>query len=236
MNIEVVLLPEYLRPGQLTGKIAVIFDVLRATTSMTAALDVGVKEIRIFSSIDSARAAAEREADRPLLCGESKCLKPPGFDLGNSPGAFSAEHRDRIMFMATTNGTKAILAARESAGRFIASLANASAVAKAINDEQRDVVLLCAGTGGEIALEDVIGAGAIVDRLKGEPSDTAQIAARVYRQSANHLEEALASSRGGRNVIAAGLGDDVKFAARIDSVHSVGRVIEHAQGTSVVLR
>ncbi len=117
MKIEVVLLPEHLSPGMLRGKTAVIFDVLRATSTMTAALAAGVREIRLFASVeDVLRAAPEGDPGR-VRCGERRCLRPEGFELGNSPGGFDSSHRGKIVYMATTNGTKAILAAREASVR-----------------------------------------------------------------------------------------------------------------------
>src|SRR4051812_10862439 len=113
MNIEVVLLPSDVRPVHLDGRLVVVFDVLRATTSMAAALAAGVREVRIFGDLAAARAAVRDGATGALLCGEENCLPPAGFDLGNSPGAFTPElHSDRMLYMSSTNGTRAIVAAQ----------------------------------------------------------------------------------------------------------------------------
>src|SRR5688500_12125052 len=108
MNVEVVLLPRDL-PSDLTGRSVVVFDVLRATTTMTAALSAGVSEIRVFEQLDDAAREAKQFDGPRVLCGERKCLPPPEFDLGNSPGRFTAEqHRGAVAFMCTTNGTRAL--------------------------------------------------------------------------------------------------------------------------------
>ena len=130
MKIDVVLLPRDLRPADLAGRSVVVFDVLRATTSMTAALAAGVSEIRVFGDLTAAKEAAGSFAGPRLLCGEDRCLPPPGFDLGNSPGAFNRAHAGRPAFMSTTNGTRAILAARGAASIFVGALVNAGAVAR----------------------------------------------------------------------------------------------------------
>ena len=128
MNAKVILLPRDLRPEDLRGRSVVVFDVLRATTTMTAALAAGVREIRVFGDLESARRAADAFHGSRLLCGESNCLPPPGFDLGNSPGAFNREtHAGRVAFMSTTNGTRAILAARGAHAIFTGALVNAAA-------------------------------------------------------------------------------------------------------------
>ena len=97
MTAEVIFLPSHLKPGQLEGRIVVVLDVLRATTTMITALAYGVREIRIFPDTTSARQAA-KSAEGAILCGEENCLPPPDFDLGNSPGRarFPRSSRSRI--------------------------------------------------------------------------------------------------------------------------------------------
>ncbi len=239
MKIEVVLLPAHLNEGHLRGRSVVVFDVLRATTTMTSALAAGVKEIRIFPTIDAVRSAIEKFDGSKLSCGEEAGLRPAGFDLGNSPGDFSrGRHAGKTAFMSTTNGTKAILAAGEAAEVFVAGLVNARAAAEAVAERGRDVTLLCAGTNGAIAMEDVIGAGAVVqcllDRGGELVGDVAEMAVRVFEQSKHDLPGALLRSQGGRNVVRVGLKPDLIFAARLDVLDVVGRVINEEGLVKVV--
>lgn len=223
MNVELVLLPRDLKPGQLRHRACVVFDVLRATTTMAAALHAGIKEIHLFDSLDAARAAAEAHGNPRLLCGEAQCVAPPGFDLGNSPGQFLESHRGATVFMCTTNGTRALLAAREAAALFIGAIVNASAVAAAVRATGRDVTLLCAGTNGEVAMEDVLGAGAVIAALDATMANDASIMARrLFDTSRDDLGEILRQTAGGRNVIAAKLEQDIDFAARLDARPVVG--------------
>jgi 2-phosphosulfolactate phosphatase len=229
MNVDVLFRPADLRPEHGAGRAVVVFDVLRATTTMTAALAAGVREIRVFPSVEAARSAAGGQAG--LLCGEEKCLLPAGFDLGNSPGAFEAAlHKDKRLFMCTTNGTRAILAAREASRLLVGALVNARAVARRLDELGLDVTLLCAGTNGQIAMEDVLGAGAVLAELNtGEVSDTGRMARRLFEaagREAGGMVSALRDSAGGRNVIAAGLGGDIEFAARVNAFEVVGEVKE----------
>ena len=237
MDIHVVLLPRDLRPEHLTGRAVVVFDVLRATTSMTAALAAGVREIRVFGDLAAARAAAaafDGPADTRLLCGEENCLRPAGFDLGNSPGAFDpAACAGRVAFMSTTNGTRAILAARGAGAILTGAVVNAGAVGRAVAALRMPVTLLCAGTNGRVAMEDVIGAGAVIDALTpadGSPTawrsagDAALIARHLFAAARPQLRRVLAEGDGGRNVLAAGLGRDIDFAARVDVLDALGFV------------
>jgi len=228
VNADVALLPNDLSQINLSDQTVVVFDVLRATTTMTAALHAGVHEIRIFSGTPSARAAGERFGPDRLLCGEQNCLPPPGFDLGNSPGALSSAHAGRTLFMSTTNGTRAILAARNAAQLLIGALVNATAVAQQAMRVGRDTLLLCAGTDGQVAMEDLIGCGAVIAAMEqlGElhlTTDTPRIARRLFDSARPDLAAALRQSQGGQNVTAAGLGADIDFAARLDALSVIGQ-------------
>jgi 2-phosphosulfolactate phosphatase len=130
------------------------------------------------------------------------------------------------LFMCTTNGTRAVIAAREASVLLIGALVNASAVGRELAGGGLDVTLLCAGTNGEVAMEDVIGAGAVISAM-GEValvSDRARMARRLFEQARGRLREALAESAGGRNVMAAGLEADIDFAASLNRYDVAGRV------------
>jgi 2-phosphosulfolactate phosphatase len=239
MTIDVVFLPQYLT-APLAGRACAVFDVLRATTTMTAALAAGVKEIRLFADLLSARSSAQSDPAPHLLCGEEACLRPQGFDLGNSPGQFLPAHRGATLYMCTTNGTRALLAARDAHIVIPAALVNASAVARVLRETNRDVVLLCAGTNGQIAMEDCLGAGAVIDALTkpatpGQSasavpgsstgfslSDSAQMSLRLFDSCRHGLRSALSETAGGRNVLSANLPQDIDFASRLNAFDVVG--------------
>lgn len=231
-SVALVLLPDDLRPADIENRAVAVFDVLRATTSMTAALAAGVSEIQIFPDVTSAAAAAGTSTIKRLLCGETNCLAPPGFDLGNSPATFRRElHEGHTAFLVTTNGTRAIIAARRAAALFVGGLVNATAVARRLADTGLDITLLCAGTQGNVAMEDLLGAGAVLDTLirthaAHSHGDIAHIALRLFNASRDNLSEALALAQGGQNVIAAGLANDIDFCAALDSLDIVGRVYD----------
>src|SRR6185295_5022981 len=131
------------------------------------------KEVRLFDSLDSARAAKAqfpKTAGPVLLAGESQCLRPSDFDLGNSPREHVTEKvGNATIFLATTNGTRAANRAQQAGAKqiFAASLLNATATATALVPQldTTHTYLLCTGTNGQIAQEEVIGAGAILFAL-----------------------------------------------------------------------
>src|SRR5205814_5173897 len=154
MKIDVVPLPRMLTDEHVRDRVVVVFDVLRATTTIAAALYSGAKEIRVFDSLEAARSAAVEFTSEKLLCGESKCLAPQGFDLGNSPVTYKrGVVSGKTLFLSTTNGTRALVAARNASLLLTGALVNARAVAGALKARWQDVTLLCAGTDGEIATE-----------------------------------------------------------------------------------
>lgn len=233
MRVEIVLLPRELRADELSGRTAVVFDVLRATTTMSAALAAGAKEIRCFGDLELATSAARSAPEKPLLCGERNAVKPAGFDLGNSPGEFCSDLvSGRILYMTTTNGTRAILAARTAQTLFTGALVNARAVADAVLEAGRDVTLLCSGTQGEISAEDLLGAGAVIDSMKERESsvavelatDITWVGWQLFLARRGDLVAALSATRGGHNVTRAGLTPDIAFAARLNAVPVVGIV------------
>jgi 2-phosphosulfolactate phosphatase len=229
LDVDVVLLPKHLTPHHADGRAVVAFDVLRATTSITAALAAGVGEIRIFGDIDSAAAAANEAGGNRLLCGEINCLPPSGFDLGNSPGQFRRDlHAGRHAFLSTTNGTKALIAAQSAPLLLAGSITNAAAVARKLADADLPITLLCAGTGGEMALEDLLGCGAVLHALLpygARPvSDAAALALYLFDGWRDNLPQVMREAIGGKNLLKVGLAQDIDFCARLDVFNVVGIV------------
>src|SRR4051794_20827055 len=113
--IDVQLIPTLLTPlsplPDLNNTQVVVLDVLRATSTITTALNAGARSVHLFDSLDAARAARatwDPAAGPVLLAGESQCLKPDDFDLGNSPRE-QVTHRvgGATLLLATSNGTRA---------------------------------------------------------------------------------------------------------------------------------
>src|SRR5437016_9884451 len=108
-DVHVHLLPSLVPPGGLTGGVAVVIDVLRATTTIVHALAAGCTVVRPCAEVEEARDLAGRmRAGRVLLGGERGGVAPPGFDLGNSPREYTAKVcKGTTLVLTTTNGTRA---------------------------------------------------------------------------------------------------------------------------------
>ena len=231
MKVDVILRPFDVEADSIANRTVVVFDVLRATTSITAALAVGVCEIRVFGDLDSAKTAAEQYAGPKLLCGERHTVAPEGFDRGNSPGQFVPDDATKLVFLTTTNGTKAIVAARAAPLLLTGALVNASAVARLVVGANRDVTLLCSGSDGEPSFEDLLGAGAVLSSIKSSieisyGTDLARVAERLFLACKDDLRATLRETYGGNNIRRVHLDADIDFACRLDELTVVGKVLD----------
>jgi 2-phosphosulfolactate phosphatase len=229
MLVDVVLLPRDLTDDHRAGRAVVVFDVLRATTTMTAALTAGVKEIFIQPDIPTVLSAAKAFGDAAVTCGEIDAVPPAGFTLGNSPGKFTNQYAGCTVFMATTNGTRAIIAAVGATAIFTGALVNATAVAKQLMAVGHDVTLLCSGSNGLLSAEDMIGAGAVIESLRSMTdvvlaSDVAILAQQAFLSAKDDLAGVLSRTKGGKNIIRHDLRPDIEFCARLDMLGAVGVV------------
>jgi 2-phosphosulfolactate phosphatase len=221
-TVQVHLLPQLVPAGALGGATAVAIDVLRATTTMIAALSAGCTDIRPCATVDEARKlAAELDAGRVLKGGEQHNLKIEGFDLGNSPLEYTPTVcRGKTLVMTTTNGTRAVLRAAEADRAILAGFVNFSAVCDQLRNDPRPIHIVCSGTDGTITLEDALLAGAIVDDLSTQfdvrLNDSARLAWDAFNQQGSCPLTALQTSNGARGLIPLGHGPDIEFAAGVD--------------------
>ena len=229
-SIDAYFLPALFQPEEITGKTAVVFDVLRATSVMIEALANGAVKIIPCASIEEANQVRNEinHDTQTLLGGERNGLKIDGFDIGNSPVEVNADTvSGKTMVMTTTNGTVAIAHCRFAQQILIGSLFNVSAIAKQLTRSKK-VALVCAGTGGEITGEDVLAAGAVIETMldvSGDAfqlNDQAQIARSMWtqlRSSGQSVVSALRKSKGGRNLLRHGKDRfelDIEISAEID--------------------
>ncbi|MGC8876081.1 2-phosphosulfolactate phosphatase [Thermus sp.] len=198
--------------------VVLVVDVIRSTTTAVALLEAGAEALYWVADLEAARAFKDADV---LLAGEVGGLKPPGFDLGNSPReALEAPVGGRIVVMSTTNGTRAAHAAAKTAKHvLLASLYNAHAAArKALELATEEVAILCAGKEGRAGLDDLYTAGVLAEYLgllrEVEPEDGARIALALKRAYPDPLE-ALGLSAAAQALKGVGLEADVPFCAQV---------------------
>ncbi len=224
--IDVALTPTELRPAD----VAVVIDVLRATSTATQALAAGYARVLC---VDSIELAADFRAPGRVLAGERQCVMPPGFDQGNSP-LEAAQPAGEELVLATTNGAPAIVAATDRAPTvLVACLLNLGAVLELLHTAAGDILIVCSGTDGAVALEDVYVAGRITAELSGPRSDAALVAEAVARAYRTALE-ALAASTDAAALRAAGLEHDIEYCARESRMELVPRVVSASAGVAIL--
>ena len=199
--------------------VVVVFDVLRMTSHACAMFDRGLASLEVIASEGVARERAA--ATGALLFGERGGLPPTGFDGGNSPQqTLSLDLRGRRAILCTSNGSRAVEAAVEAEGLLLGGVVNASAVARALLARHAEVVTLsCAGTQGEVSLEDVVGAACVLRALQRlgvalEVDDGARLALRCA--AAGDPARTLREATHARTLEGLGFGDDVAWAATPD--------------------
>jgi 2-phosphosulfolactate phosphatase len=236
--LRVHKLPRDVREEDLAGSCVVVIDLLRATSTICQALAAGAREVVPFLEVDDALNAANK-TDRSdiVLGGERRGGKIPGFDVGNSPSEYT---RDVVggkrVFITTTNGTRAMHHARLAKRIVLSSFLNLTAVVASIKDEPR-IDILCAGTDGGETGEDILAAGAIIQRLmdaggansNSRLSESAVEARDLWKELVEKAREAdqplnvalavaLRDTAGGRNLLGMGLDQDLVDCSQIDSI------------------
>jgi 2-phosphosulfolactate phosphatase len=222
-------------PADLAGHVVVVVDVLRASTTIAAALAAGARGVVPCESVEEAVQRA-RAFDRHevRLGGERRLRRIDGFDLGNSPREYTAESvGGRTVMLTTTNGTAALLGVAAAAEVFVAGLVNAAATVTAIRHVLRTpglqgVLLVAAGQERRFALEDAVGAGRLVRgvaRLRRGMvlGDGARAALALHARFAAQPDRLQREAAHAQALIAAGFGDDVIDCLAPDTVPVVAR-------------
>ncbi len=237
-SLDVVFTAREVPCRDLEGVGVVVVDVLRATTTLTAALAAGAQGVWPVDHPDKARSLGRKLG--ALVGGEREGLALPGFDLGNSPLEYTREVvAGKPIVLTTSNGTMALGHSR--AGRWVIAgcFNNLEAVASHIEaSETCPVLIVCAGTdrGSRLSEEDLLFAGALTRRLiKGDPSrwhlEGGAVAAREYAaEKRGSVADAFQEMAHVRYLVDLGLGDDVTWASRTGTSDTVAVMAEDAAG------
>jgi 2-phosphosulfolactate phosphatase len=202
------------------ARVAIVVDVIRATSSIAQALESGYERVLCCAEIDEARSLRSELGDEAVVGGEREGVVVDGFDVGASPREFARGPRAPTLVLTTTNGTRAILRAAERCELvLLGSLLNLSAVAGAARAAGGDIAVVCSGFKGRFALDDAYCAGRIVEALGGRPTDAALAAGLLARAWPTPLEGLRARTYGPPGIEA-----DIEHCARVDALTTVPRL------------
>jgi 2-phosphosulfolactate phosphatase len=214
---------DFIREEDLKDKIVVVIDVLRATSVITTALNNGAEYIKVTVEVDE---ALKLKDEGNLIGGERNALKIEGFDLSNSPLEYKREVvEDKIIVLTTTNGTKTIHKSLGAERIYIGSVLNGMSVAKRLVKDDRDTVVICAGTRGKFSLDDFICAGKIIsdviENKNIEADDFAAAAYMAYRDNRGNLLNYVKMASHYKYLCSIGLEEDVKYCFTEDIINIV---------------
>ncbi len=228
MSVHVAFTPLGLPPADVAGRTVVVVDILRATTTITAALHHGARGVIVAGGMDEAITLAQTlDKSDVLLAGERHSIPIPGFHLGNSPREMlPAAVGGKTLVMTTTNGTRALLATGGAHEVLVGAAVNLSVVGarlRAAVEAGREVLVLCAGREHGFGMDDAYLAGRLVieamngRRLRKGLNDAAIVSVDLVRRYGNRIDRALALSAAGRELSRLGFAADLEAAAAVDA-------------------
>ena len=229
-TVEVCFSPT-LYPYKLTEDnfLVVVVDILRATTSITAAFEHGVRDIIPVAGIEKAR---EYKQMGFFVACERNGEVLDFADVGNSPSDFLVDDfKDKTVVFSTTNGTQAIKLASDADEIVAGSFGNLDTLAQWISSRDKHVVILCAAWKNLFNLEDSVYAGALSELLLAAGDfvtecDSVKASIDLWKKAKSDLQSYLAKSSH-RNRLKHLVSDiDFKYTVTLNSNRVVPYLIE----------
>jgi 2-phosphosulfolactate phosphatase len=221
-TLHTCLSPALLNLYEVSSSIVVIIDVLRATSTIAAALHNGAKSIIPVDSVaECIKLGKQMEV---ITAGERDGKIAEGLSYGNSPFTYPKEFiNGKTLVLTTTNGTKLLhMALAENAKAIITgSFPNLSAVCNYLIGQKQNVVLACAAWKDRVNLEDTLYAGAVISRIKENFSincDASKIAETLYNEAKDDLYEFMKNKQASHylRLTNFGLEKDIRYCLTID--------------------
>lgn len=212
---------------------AIAIDVLRATSTIAAALQSGAEAVQAFSDIDTLMKVSDKWApELRLRGGERGGAKVAGCDLGNSPLDCTPEVvGGKRLFISTTNGTRTLQRVQDAKIVLAGAFVNRQAIVDYVLSQQPETVwMVGSGWEGEYSLEDTVCAGAIADSIitkLGVPlaevagNDELVASIALYRQWKNNLLDLFYLASHGQRLVRLECFADLKFCATPDTLNVV---------------
>ncbi|MFX1255639.1 MAG: 2-phosphosulfolactate phosphatase [Promethearchaeota archaeon] len=189
--------------------IAIVIDVLRASTTITTILEMGAAKVIPVREVEEAENIRSNNRDF-LLAGERNNLKPQGFDFGNSPLEYlNVNLENKTVVFTSSNCTRVLLPVISVPFLALACYRNIQAVAKWCNivykKHNLDIVIIPANTGVMFSDEDFHCALSLKQMIEAAaPPPREDETKRIINYSFH-----------GRNLGKSGFSDDLTYAAAI---------------------
>ena len=187
------LSPALLHLYDISSSIVVIIDVLRATSTIAAALYNGAREIIPVDSVpECIRIGKQLDA---ITAGERDGKVAEGLQYGNSPFEYPASFiGGKTLVLTTTNGTKLLHMALEKGAEQIitGAFSNLDAVCNYLLQQKKNVLLACSAWKDRVNIEDTLFAGAVINQIGSHFSvncDASRMALSLFKEAGNDLFE-----------------------------------------------
>lgn len=242
MRLDVFFGAHGLTSADVQGRVVVVIDVLRASTTIAVALANGARTVIPFESAEEAITRSKSfERGDYKLAGERRNLIIPGFDLGNSPGEYTREAVDgKTILFTTTNGTGAMIAVQAAREVIVGAFVNFTVVGAMVRAAARaksDIAILAAGSERHFSLEDAVCAGRYVRAIRRgladvELNDGAVASLQLEKRYGNDFQRLFEESAHGRALAEAGFAADLVTCGTLDG-HPVVPVYQDRQVTKL---
>lgn len=210
--IEVCLTPALWYQFDPKEKNVVVIDIIRATSTIAAALYYGVQKMIPVETVEEANTYLEKGF---IVAGERDGYKIPHFHHGNSPFEFMGEDvNGKTIIHTTTNGTRCVLMSKGAKNIVAGSFVNQDAIIDWIRNENRDTILFCAGWKDHYVMDDALFAGAVVRELADDfkiIDDAALSAKLLYRHVRENMLRTIKQATHFKRLQRIGIENDIKF-------------------------
>jgi 2-phosphosulfolactate phosphatase len=219
MNVSLSLERSY------AADVSIMVDVLRASSTITIALESFKQVIPTRNIMDAEDLALKHDA---VLAGERGGAKIENFDVGNSPVDISSMNGKNLI-LTTSNGTRILEDMKGTV--LIGSFLNAKKVAEKAFDMAEDrIEVIMAGVNHKFVIEDFLGAGEIISYLEDSELEEMALASYLAIQDRKKTDDAILSSSSAKNLRILGYEKDIEYCLKrnvteIVPIYSKGIII-----------
>ena len=210
-------------------QIAVVIDVLRASTTIITAFANGCDRVIPMAEVKQAFKTAKKLINKGVLLGGERNEKIiPGFHLSNSPLEYtSAKVKNKTIVFTSTNGAQLFDFSQAAAQTVVCGFVNITSVCDYLLRANQNIAILCAGKNEQFGLEDVVCGGMLIKKIlqklnSPSPLNDGAVAAQIlYQQFAGGILKMLHLSSHGKRLLQIGQDDDLKMCSAINSIDLV---------------
>jgi 2-phosphosulfolactate phosphatase len=223
--------PALIHLYDVSDAVVVIIDVLRATSTIATALYNGASAVIPVATVPGCIELG-RELGA-ITAGERDGKVAEGLENGNSPFEYTTSFiGGNTLVLTTTNGTKLLHMALDNGAKEIitGSFPNLSAVCDHLIASNMNVVLGCAAWKDRVNIEDMLFAGAVIDRIRDHVDircDSSRIAHNLYLSARPDLYEFMKRNDASHyhRLTGYGLEKDIRYCLTPDGANVLPRFV-----------